>query len=107
MARIQIEGFLKRWEVKQGKGVILLIQEKRHNRLEKPTWFRVAAWGKKAEAIAPHLRQGQMFSLTCEVSTRTVKGSTYTNYSLLLWRLRTFDRKKMEEACRTKQFMDI
>lgn len=106
MATVQIEGFLKRWEVKKG-GVILIVQEKRHNRLERPAWFRVAAWGKKADAIRPHLQINQMFSLTCDLSTKTKDGRTYMNYRLNLWRKRVFNREPMEEACRKKRFKEV
>lgn len=44
---------------------------------EKTTWVRCSVWGKRGEALAPHLTKGSKVAVAGELSTREHDGKTY------------------------------
>ena len=46
---------------------------------DKTTWVRCTLWGKRADALAPHLTKGKSVCVIGELSTREHNGKTYVD----------------------------
>lgn len=74
-------GFIKHLK----NGFIISVAEKKQNKLQKTIWQKVAIWGKRAEAIAKHLRKGGEFEFRCDFQMVQRNGKTFPSLTVNAW----------------------
>ena len=47
-----------------------------------PTWWDASLWGKRAEALAPHIKKGDKLALTGRPSARVYEGKAFLQISV-------------------------